>query len=76
MGGKGANVMPTPTEFTVYVLALLAIVAVLAFFAGLALRDRREDEREIQAEKRGFDQGAATDDKTRKIGERAKRFGR
>lgn len=60
-------------------LAITAMVADVTWCAVKALRElsRRERERQFEAGwMDGFREGAATDDKTRRIGERARRLGR
>lgn len=68
--------MSVATLFTVCVLALLAVVAILAFAFGVLFERGRGDERVARAESEGFEQGADVDNKARRIGERARRLGR
>lgn len=68
--------MSEATIFTIAVLSLMAISASLACFIGFVLGKRRVDSEISQAYADGYNSGHDLDEKTRKIGERAKRFSR
>lgn len=68
--------MDPATVITVSVLALVLVLAILCWLGGEVTAAMRAKEREGRAASEAFDQGADTDAKMRKLGERARRLGR
>lgn len=64
--------MTTATTFTVAVLSLMAVAAMLAFALGLLLGRRRNADRDRACEARGYEDGARTREQTAKLWSRAR----